>query len=206
MMYFSSDPHFFHKNIIKFCPDSRGQFKDVDHMNREIVKRFNSVLTMDDTLVLLGDIVFGGIEQNIGILDSIVCGKKFLVPGNHDACWIGEEKDARREKYLPIYEKHFDMVVKHPLVRIEDIEDEEEGVEPRFVAYANHFPYVGDSHDKPRFDNFRLPDQGDPLLHGHTHSTERISHTNKGTLQIHVGVDAWDFYPVPMSTIKELVW
>ena len=38
------------------------------------------------------------------------------------------------------------------------------------------------------------------LIHGHTHSKEKGSGN-----QIHVGVDAWDYYPVSEDEIKSLI-
>ena len=38
---------------------------------------------------------------------------------------------------------------------------------------------------------WRLRDAGNPVLHGHTHSTEKVSFSACGTPQLHVGWDAW---------------
>src|SRR5205823_12692444 len=57
------------------------------------------------------------------------------------------------------------------------------------ISYAtSHFPYSGEG-DRPgpdRYTQWRLRDEGMPLLHGHTHGQER-AHGH----QLHVGWDAW---------------
>jgi calcineurin-like phosphoesterase family protein len=203
-LFVTSDTHFGHANILKYC---NRPFKDVDHMNEEIVKRFNEVLTPDDTLLHLGDVVMGDREKNLAYMDRIKVGRKILQLGNHDEPWSGTKSESRRERYKPIYERHFDVVSYLPWGRIEDDSQPVNalGGHP-LLAYYSHFPYEGDSQAEARYNNFRAKDEtGTPIIHGHTHSPEKISYSPKGTLQVHVGVDAWDFYPVHMDTIKELI-
>ena len=60
----------------------------------------------------------------------------------------------------------------------------------------------GDDHtDAPRFAQYRLPDEGRWLLHGHTHIADQRIHGR----QIHVGLDAWDLRPVPLGEIEDAV-
>lgn len=83
-----------------------------------------------------------------------------------------------------------------------------EGVAPfarlrwnREPVLLSHFPYDGDHTREDRHREFRLKDHGMPLLHGHTHSSHKFSKSRFGTLQIHVGVDAWDFTPVDLNKV-----
>ena len=62
----------------------------------------------------------------------------------------------------------------------------------------SHYPYDGDHMAEARYDQFRLRDLGRSLFHGHTHSNERLSFSNKGTPQVNVGLDAWDLKPVSL--------
>lgn len=57
----------------------------------------------------------------------------------------------------------------------------------------------------PRYEQWRLPDMGTPLLHGHTHSAEKVSTSALTAPQIHVGVDAWGLRPVALKEIVELL-
>jgi calcineurin-like phosphoesterase family protein len=70
----------------------------------------------------------------------------------------------------------------------------------------SHFPYDGDSHGEDRYSQDRLKDIGMPLIHGHTHSSgSPVSLSKRGSLQIHVGQDAWDFTPVSIDLVARLL-
>lgn len=55
-VFFTSDTHFNHTNIIRFC---NRPFKDVAHMNETIIANWNSVVGPDDIIFHLGDFLFG---------------------------------------------------------------------------------------------------------------------------------------------------
>lgn len=76
-----SDLHFFHTNILNFEPTAR-PFKSLDEMHEEMVKRWNSVVTPNDHVWVLGDVAFGK-PENLEILRRLN-GTKRLVMGNHD--------------------------------------------------------------------------------------------------------------------------
>lgn len=86
MIYFYSDPHFFHENIIKY---QERPFGSVDEMNSELVNRYNSIIRREDLVYILGDIfVFKRInKESIDKCNSILNqlnGEKILIRGNHD--------------------------------------------------------------------------------------------------------------------------
>ena len=68
-----------------------------------------------------------------------------------------------------------------------------------------HYNDDGDHTEEERYDQFRLRDLGTTLLHGHTHSDQRVSRSSNGTLQIHVGLDAWGLKPVTLHQIKTIM-
>ena len=78
--FFTSDTHFNHANIIKFC---NRPFKDVEQMNEVIIANWNSVIGKDDTVFHLGDFCLGGATEWTKILDRLN-GKIYLIMGNHD--------------------------------------------------------------------------------------------------------------------------
>ncbi len=79
-IFFTSDTHFGHANIIKYCARP---FADVQEMDRELVRRWNSVVGPRDTIYHLGDFSFGGNARRAEILAKLN-GHKILVRGNHD--------------------------------------------------------------------------------------------------------------------------
>lgn len=82
-IFFSSDHHFFHSNIIKYC--SR-PFADVDSMNAEMAQRWNDVVGKEDLVIYVGDMTAGlrGRISEFSELISSLHGKKILIRGNHD--------------------------------------------------------------------------------------------------------------------------
>lgn len=78
--FFTSDTHFNHANIIKFC---NRPFKDVKQMNDMMIANWNSVIGKDDTVFHLGDFCLGGAAEWTKILDRLN-GKIYLIMGNHD--------------------------------------------------------------------------------------------------------------------------
>lgn len=68
---------------MKYCPESRGHFNTVEEMNEAIIDNFNSVITEDDHLYLLGDIGFCSPEDTMNFLKRIN-GTKTIIHGNHD--------------------------------------------------------------------------------------------------------------------------
>lgn len=80
MIYLSSDLHFNHNK--EFVWKERG-FSSVEEMNEIIVDNFNSILTDDDHLYLLGDCCMGLNDISMPYLKHIK-GHKHLIIGNHD--------------------------------------------------------------------------------------------------------------------------
>lgn len=83
-VYFISDLHFHHKNILKFEGDSR-PFKSLEEHDEELIKRWNDKITNRDKVFVLGDFAFG---TDIDVASKLN-GNKFLILGNHDLQPIG---------------------------------------------------------------------------------------------------------------------
>ena len=80
MIYFTSDTHFLHANILKYCDRP---FKDVNEMNAVLMRNWNSVVGKDDLVIHCGDFMFGNKKHCSAILERLN-GEKILVHGNHD--------------------------------------------------------------------------------------------------------------------------
>jgi calcineurin-like phosphoesterase family protein len=94
-VWITSDLHFGHKNLCrgvtgwrttdgKVPVSSTRDFPTLDLMNDMIVNNINSKVGQDDTLIMLGDIAFGGFENITIFLDRLICKNIHLVLGNHD--------------------------------------------------------------------------------------------------------------------------
>jgi len=100
-IFFISDNHFGHKNILTF-KRSNGTplrvFDDVEHMNEIMVQRHNSVVRASDKVYFLGDVMMSSRSADLDII-SRLSGTKVLVKGNHDLCkaqaYLQHFKDIR---------------------------------------------------------------------------------------------------------------
>ena len=190
--YVTSDTHFGHERIINLC---NRPFVSVDHMNDEIVRRWNEVVTPDDTVIHLGDVALGKIDNSLAVV-SRLNGYKILVNGNHDRPFMNRGK-ARFDEWNDRYAEVFDYIAGGTSYNWTFSDGT--------AVVLSHFPYDGDNHDKDRYTDDRPLDNGTPLIHGHTHMNNRVSRSARGTLQIHVGQDAWDYRPVSEDEILSLL-
>jgi len=81
--YITSDLHFSHKRIREFCPDTRGNFTDITHMNEEMIRMWNEIVNPEDLVYILGDVAFCSGSEAARIMARLN-GRKILVKGNHD--------------------------------------------------------------------------------------------------------------------------
>lgn len=81
LVYFTSDTHFGHKNILEFC---NRPWVTVEEMNEGLIANWNSVVRENDIVFHLGDVQLGGGNE---LLDNILPrlnGHIILILGNHD--------------------------------------------------------------------------------------------------------------------------
>ena len=81
--WITSDLHFGHANIKKFCPETRGRFRDVEHMRETMIEEWNQLVGQDDTVYILGDVAFLPAVEAVAIMHRLH-GRKILIEGNHD--------------------------------------------------------------------------------------------------------------------------
>ena len=79
-MFFTSDTHFCHENIIKYC---KRPFANIAENDEEIIRRWNEKVPEDGIVFHLGDVAFGDPERVDNILERLN-GTIYLVIGNHD--------------------------------------------------------------------------------------------------------------------------
>ena len=200
-VFYTSDLHIGHKLVAveRFCrvhgtgPDD---VIDVEHAvswhDAVLAENWDNTVDDADTVWVVGDISVGGSMQRPALeWVSQRTGIKKLIAGNHDGVH-GSHRDA--DKWFEAYAGVFRHVGDFMRRRVAG-----------HTVMMSHYPYEGDHTPVDRDTQYRLPDEGHPVICGHTHSIERVSRTAAGTMQINVGADAWNMTPVPHSTIEEMV-
>ena len=219
MRYFTSDPHYYHKNVIKYCdrpftrhvdklkdltfvhPNELNEAteKDVVEMNEALVANWNSVVTPEDEVIVVGD--FAMAFRSVELYTNRLNGRKILVAGNHDFCHPAHKKAKKpdeQKKWVAKYlhwgwaEVHLKMELDLPGIGLVNV---------------SHMPYKGggDSGEEERHEKHRLDDDRKILIHGHIHEKGLITRSSKGTLQVNVGVDVWNMTPVSEDRLVELI-
>jgi len=87
-IFFCSDHHFYHQNILTFERDDGTplrEFQDVNHMNEIMVQRHNERVRPNDKVYFLGDVTMSRNARGLEILGRMN-GEKVLIKGNHDLC------------------------------------------------------------------------------------------------------------------------
>ncbi len=186
-VWLTSDLHIGHRMVSKL----RGHPGTDDH-DSLLAERWDETVKPSDQVWVLGDISVGGSRSQQIALEWVAArpGVKHLVSGNHDGC-APMHRDAHR--WMRTYLEVFESVSSAARRRYDGQE-----------FLLSHYPFSGDHTEVQRYDQWRLPDLGVPVLHGHTHSPEKVSCSPAGTLQLHVGVDAWDMSPVSIHKIHQL--
>jgi len=181
LTYFSSDLHLGHDAAI--VHNSR-PFKNVDDMDRTIIRRWNAKVKDSDIAFLIGDICFHRPVVGIPLLRQMK-GRKILIQGNHDKYSHAQYLSAG---FSVVQEATIDLVGK------------------RFRL--SHYPYppteaeraVMEAHDLRYMDRRPTKSEEDFLLCGHVHKSWKTN----GTM-INVGVDQWNFHPVSQGDIESLI-
>ena len=170
-IFLISDTHFGHDR--EFIWKARG-FKSVEEMNETIVQKWNSTVSAEDDVYILGDVILGD-PGNIEYVKRLN-GKLHIVLGNHDT--------ARREE----------MYCNLPNV----VEVAEVGIRLKYKKHhfvLTHYPMLTGNLEKESLKQMSLN------LYGHTHQASNFY--NDMPFMYHVGVDSHDCYPVLLDDIIE---
>lgn len=146
MIYFTSDLHFYHRNIMKYSPAFR-DFKDIDEMNEALIAYWNSIVTPEDSVYNLGDISMSANTQKIIKVAKRLNGKHFLILGNHD-----HSIKSDKEKLMAMTKDDGNKL-------FEDIRDYKLLALPGVQIALSHYPMAG----------WEGQQHGSIMLHGHLH-------------------------------------
>ncbi len=103
-LFFTSDHHFGHENIIRFC---NRPFSNVQEMNEALIQRWNEKIKPKDVVYHLGDFGLTYKENLATILDQLN-GKIHLIAGNHEGSAI---QNKNRFEWIKDYHE---LKVKDP--------------------------------------------------------------------------------------------
>lgn len=161
-VWFTSDLHFRHKNIVKFT--NRGVHTTEDNHDEWLIQLWNATVAKGDVVYHLGDLSFARhAEDTLAILRQLN-GTKHLIKGNHDYSKnfirYSEISNVHTHDYL---EKTFEFKLSPDHVRLQHV-----------VMF--HFP-IGSYHRQSH---------GSWHLHGHCHGNYLDS---KGKM-LDVGIDS----------------
>lgn len=182
-VFVTSDLHLGHASLarrrLNSTLDDTITVQDHDQM---ICEQWIRQVGPKDQVWVLGDLAASSPNSALGYLATLP-GEKHLVAGNHDKCHSAY-RDSHRvvKKYLDVFASVQMFARKKVLGQ---------------SVLLSHFPYEADHTEKPRFMQYRLPDLGELLIHGHLHSPEKYTSPR----ELHIGLDAWDMKLVPWDEI-----
>ena len=168
MIFFTSDLHIGHDK--DFIWKARG-FNSIEEHDTHILLNWNSIISPEDTVYILGDLCMGGNEAEWNRIYYVLNGNIKFIRGNHDT-------EAKIERYVTRY-------------NMEDL-----GLAALFFYskkkkfYLSHYPtLVGNYQEKRFFWN----------LSGHNHSSDAF--VNGDGCVYNVAMDAHNCMPVSIEQI-----
>lgn len=185
-VFFTSDTHFYHKNILKGMTSwGTRPFSTPEEHNDYLIEQWNKTVPKDGVVFHLGDFCFAGIQQWENIRKRLN-GKIYLILGNHDLHSIST--NSERLQAL------FEDITFQKIINIDGQ-----------LIYLNHFPFLCMSGVKSYN---RTPTW---QLFGHVHSGSESKNTDVVRLvhlfptQYDVGVDNNQYTPVSFNKAKEII-
>lgn len=164
MIWFTSDLHFFHDRVLEFHSKRKEIFgKDIQSAKEAMITLWNSRVSKNDTVYILGDLAFGGVEDKRKLFIRLN-GNKVLVLGNHDK--VPNKLKSYFNHITQIKNLKFKKSVYNFLHR--DLE-----------IIMCHFPMLTWEHKE----------KGSVMVHGHCHGkVDKINKDSKD-LRVDVGID-----------------
>ncbi len=164
-VFFTSDTHFGHANIIKYC---NRPYSDVAQMDAELIRRWNMVVNYGDTVFHLGDFAFAN-EARVEYLLNQLRGIKILIAGNHDP------KSTRRARGWAQVHMDYSYNLGGP-----------DGPLAHLIHKPNEAEFIYRLRELG-------PNSNRVVLHGHTHGSRGYNPYEPvpGVRYLDVGVDTW---------------
>lgn len=174
--FFSSDHHFFHKNVIQY---TNRPFSCIDEMNEAMIVNHNKVVTSQDIVYFVGDFAFTSDENAVVNILRRMNGEKHFVPGNHDKVMF---KDKIRKQFNSF------STSSHKEIYVPD--ESARGGRQSITLCHYAMRVWNKSH------------HGAYHLYGHSHGSLPDDPNSRS---FDVGVDCWDFTPVSYDQVKKVM-
>lgn len=154
MIYFTSDLHFSHDREFIWGP--RGFKSSWDH-DETIIKNWNNLITEEDDVYILGDLMLGDNAAGIKKLARLR-GKLHIIWGNHDT-------EPRKQLYETLHNV-VEVLGYAAMIKYNG-----------YTFYLSHFPtMVGNFDNKKKFF----------CLHGHTHDLDALKMVSDSCFNINL--------------------
>ncbi len=175
-LFFTSDPHYGHENILKYC---HRPFSSIEEHDEELIRLWNETVPEDGIVFILGDIGFCS-ETYLKTILNRLNGKIYWIIGNHD--W---------RRITPGIMNCFECITQQMVITVDNK-----------LVYLNHFPFLcyPDSDRHPVYQFFGHVHSG-PL--SGSSDISRLVHLNKR--QYDVGVDNNEYKPISFQDIMKKI-
>lgn len=184
-VFFTSDIHFFHRNIIDYCDRpfrTEGGAPDIDAMEAGLIENWNKKVPRDGIVFIVGDLAMGGKKRadDLARILRQLNGRKFLVPGNHDDYLFHSEACLKELEILT------------PLCELRIPDPDTKRGRQRVVLCHYAMKVWNRSHN------------GNWHLYGHSHHTMPPDYNIKA---FDVGIDGkgYEYAPLSYSDVKNLM-
>lgn len=179
-IYFTSDLHFGHQNILRFC---NRPWKTTEEMDEALIANWNSVVGPDDIVFNLGDFAFAPNWRWKEIL-SRLNGHHYLILGNHDISRFPGE-------YIMSL---FEGVEQQMILKIDGR-----------LVYLNHYPFLcyGGTWRDPKSAVYQLFGHvhSSPNISGK--DSDKL--VNLFPFQYDVGVDNNNYTPISWKQVEKII-
>ena len=152
-IWITSDLHLGHNKDFLWHP--RG-FNSIEEHDKEVIKRWNEIVSPNDTVYVLGDLMLGDNDASLHKIEQLI-GNIHIIIGNHDT-------DTRIELYKKLW----------------NVVSVEWGYRLRYKGitfYMSHYPTLTDNHDYDKPLKARVIN-----LCGHSHTSDPFADWDKGLI------------------------
>lgn len=183
-IWFTSDLHFGHKNVIRFC---NRPFTDIKEMGEKLIENWNQCVKENDIIFILGDVFWFNDSISIKKVLNRLNGIIYIIPGNHDD--------------FSSYHRVLDnpsIILCDDVVQVFLESEDNRWLKKIIELWLTHYPLMTWPHRE----------NGSINLFGHIHSQSDKREGVDQDLPLHknqcdVGVDYWEYKPVKLEILLD---